>query len=93
MLGNTPLTTTSAVAIVTIRKPQKMNRWCLLVRCCGPSSATSARRKHTMPADQQGQFEQETPHLRHHAIRHVARAAGGTAKQPDRATRFLARAR
>jgi hypothetical protein len=44
-----------------------------------------------MPADQQGQFEQETPHLRHRAIRHVARAAGGTAKQPDRAMRFLAR--
>lgn len=44
-----------------------------------------------MPSYQQGQFEQETPHLRHHAIRHVARTGGDTAKQPDRAMRFLAR--
>ena len=44
-----------------------------------------------MPSYQQGQFEQETPHLRHHAIRYVARTGGDTAKQPDRAMRFLAR--
>ena len=29
-----------SVPMNKMTKPQKMNRWCLLVRCCGPSSAT-----------------------------------------------------
>lgn len=44
-----------------------------------------------MPSYQQGQFEQEKPHLRHHAVRHVAGTVGDAAKLPDRAMRFLAR--
>jgi hypothetical protein len=36
--GITPLTMMSAVATVITRKPTKMIMWCLLERCCGPSS-------------------------------------------------------
>ena len=38
--GTMPETSRSAVPIVMRRKPQKMKRWCLLVRWSGPSSAT-----------------------------------------------------
>ena len=35
-----PATIISAVPTVMTRKPQKIHKWCLLVRCIGPSWAT-----------------------------------------------------
>jgi hypothetical protein len=45
-----------------------------------------------MPTDQQVQAGREVPHLRHDTIERFARTtASSSAKQPDRALRFLAR--